>query len=227
MNIRSFIFGASGFAKEVEWLIYEANKHNKNLYQLESFVVSDADLYNYENYLWHDLNVISETMFMNICETSIEQIACFIAIGSSKVREKIAHKISNLERVFFPNLIAPDVAWDSRSDYVKMGKGNIICSGTRITTDIVFGDFIHVNLNCTVGHESKIEDFVTMAPGVHISGLVNLGRHVYIGTGAVVLQQINIIDHTVVGAAAMICKSINESGTYVGVPAKMIVKRGD
>ena len=46
------------------------------------------------------------------------------------------------------------------------------------------GRFVVLNLDLTVGHESRIDDYVTISPGVHISGRVHVGEGCDLGTGA-------------------------------------------
>ena len=62
---------------------------------------------------------------------------------------------------------------------VEIGGGTIITAHTSITTNISIGRHVHVNLNCTIGHDTVIEDYVTLSPGVHLSGNVTITMSVY------------------------------------------------
>ena len=61
---------------------------------------------------------------------------------------------------------------------IKIGEGSIICAGTILTTNLVFGKFTQLNLLTTIGHDTILGDFCTTGPGVNISGNCNIGNNV-------------------------------------------------
>ena len=114
------------------------------------------------------------------------------------------------------------------SRWVQIGEGTVICAGNILTTNIILGQQVQINLDCTIGHDVVMGDYTTLAPGVHVSGWVHFGKRVYVGTGAVMINGIEdtplyIGDDVVIGAGACVTKSI-ESGTWGGVPAKPLRK---
>jgi serine acetyltransferase len=101
----------------------------------------------------------------------------------------------------------------------------VICAGCILTTNITIGNHVQINLDCTIGHDAVLEDFVTLAPGVHISGCVKIEEGAYIGTGASIIngtrdEFIVIGRDAVVGAQACVTRSVGAGVTVVGVPAK-------
>jgi sugar O-acyltransferase (sialic acid O-acetyltransferase NeuD family) len=214
--VRTFIFGASGFAKEVEWMIYEINKKGKEKIHLENFVVGDNDYIIGKKV--NGIEVISESIYFSKYHR-IEKHNCYIAVGSPVIRKKIADKISS-ENTLFPNLIHSSVIYDDR--YTNFGKGIIICPGVNITTNVLIQDFAQINQDVTIGHDTIIQKFTTISPGANISGNVNLNCSTFIGAGVTILENISIIDNAIIGAGSLVTKSIFENGTYVGIPAKKI-----
>jgi acetyltransferase EpsM len=69
------------------------------------------------------------------------------------------------------------------------------------------------------------EDFVTLAPGVHISGNVTLSQGCNVGTGANILEKINVGSWSTVGAGSTIVRDVPSNTTVVGVPGRVIKKR--
>jgi acetyltransferase-like isoleucine patch superfamily enzyme len=61
-----------------------------------------------------------------------------------------------------------------------------------------------------------------MMPGSVISGDVNIGNNVYLGTNASIREKLSIYSLSVIGMNSCVIKHIEESGVYVGVPAKKI-----
>src|SRR5699024_159194 len=53
---------------------------------------------------------------------------------------------------------------------VELGPGVIIAAGARLTTHLTLGRHVHVNLNCTVGHDTIIHDYATLFGGVVVGG---------------------------------------------------------
>ena len=110
------------------------------------------------------------------------------------------------------------------SNRVNIGEGCIICAGNIITVDITIGNHVILNLDCTVGHDAKIYDYVTINPSVNVSGNTVVGECCEIGTGTKIIQGKKIMNNIIVGAGATVVKDLVEIGTYVGCPAKRIIK---
>ncbi len=79
-----------------------------------------------------------------------------------------------------------------------------------------------INLDCTLGHDDVIEDFVTIYPSVNVSGNVIVGECCELGTGMQIIQGKTMVPKTIIGAGAVVTKDCTECGTYVGSPAKKI-----
>lgn len=134
------------------------------------------------------------------------------------MRKIIIGKIKE-SNVRFATLIDSSVLISKR---VEIGEGSIICAGTIITVDIKIGNHVIINLDCTIGHDDIIEDFVTIYPSVKVSGNVLIGTCSELGTGMLIIQGKKVAPDTIIGAGAVVVKDCLESGTYVGSPAKRI-----
>jgi sugar O-acyltransferase (sialic acid O-acetyltransferase NeuD family) len=107
---------------------------------------------------------------------------------------------------------------------VHLGPGSVVMAGARITTNVVAGRSLQVNVNATISHDGRIGDYVTISPGCSVSGRVELGDGVYLGTGAVVIPGVRIGANAVVGAGAVVIRDLPGDITAVGVPAKPVVR---
>lgn len=203
-----YIIGASGFGREVAWLIEELDG-----WDIAGFVDDN------EKVLGTNINgfpVVGNTEYL------IEQnknINVVIAIGSPTIRKKIYDKLSQSNMINFPNIIAKDVRISNTN---HLGIGNIICTHNVLTTNINIGNFNHINLSCTVGHDVIIDDFSTIYPGVNISGNTRVKSYVEVGTGTKIIQGKTINENVIIGAGSVVVKDLKDSGTYVGIPAKKI-----
>lgn len=108
------------------------------------------------------------------------------------------------------------------SKRVTIGEGAIICAGTIATVDISIGKHVITNLDCTLGHDDVIEDYVTIYQSVNLPGNVIVGECCELGIGTQVIQGKKFVKNTIVGAGAVVIRDINESGTYVGCPIRKV-----
>ncbi len=96
-----------------------------------------------------------------------------------------------------------------------------------MTVNIEIGDFCIINLDCTIGHDAVLKDFVTLYPSANISGNVLIKENSEKGTGTHIIQGKTIGRNCVIGAGTVVIKDISGGCTAVGNPARIVSKRGD
>lgn len=138
-----------------------------------------------------------------------------IAIGNNFVRRQIAEKLP----VKWHTLIHP-TAHVSR--FAQIGEGSVIMANASVNACAVVGKHCIVNTGAIVEHENKIRDYAHLSPNAALSGAVIIGECTHVGIGAIVRNNISITEDCVIGAGAVVVKDIMKSGTYVGVPAKVL-----
>jgi sugar O-acyltransferase (sialic acid O-acetyltransferase NeuD family) len=205
------IIGAGGFGREVKSLIDQINQRNF-LYEFIGFYDDAFE----KGALINNYPILGDIDSLN---SVTENLAIVIAIGNPKVKKAILSRLVN-QAIFFPTLIHPSAIVSS--DNVRIGRGCIICANTIITTNIDIGNFVILNLMCTIGHDSVINDYCALMPCVNISGDVIVEESVYFGTGAKVINQLKIGQNSIIGAGAVVLKNIPNNCTAVGFPAKPI-----
>ena len=141
----------------------------------------------------------------------------FVAIGNPEIRKGLQRRLLNrgIEAV---TLIHPDAVIAS---HVSIGTGTAVMAGAIINPGSKIGAGCIVNTGATVDHDNDIGDFVHVSVGAHLAGSVTVGDCTWIGAGAVVSNNINICGGCMIGAGAVVIRDIKESGTYVGVPARL------
>jgi len=206
------IFGASGFGREVAWAVERINAVTPT-WNLLGFMDDDDIIQGSEI---NGYKVLGKTG--DIKEYPDAYFVC--AVGASRVREKIINNMKSINpAVKFGTVIDPSV---EMSDLVTIGEGSIICAHTIITVNISIGNHVIINLDCTIGHDAILQDFVTLYPSVNVSGNTNIGHAVELGTGMQIIQGKTVGDYSIVGAGAVVVKDIPEKCTAVGSPAKPI-----
>ena|ERR1035437_2324310 len=134
-------------------------------------------------------------------------------------------------------------------DNVRIDDFCVLAAGQE---GIEIGSNVHVAVYCSlIGRARiKIEDFAGLSSRVSVysssddySGValtnptvppeftnvchaeVNIGRHVIIGAGSIVLPGVTLEDGVAVGALSLVKKDCRAFGIYMGVPAKRIGER--
>lgn len=103
----------------------------------------------------------------------------------------------------------------------KFGRNIIICPGSVITTDVVISDGALINLNCTVGHDAVLDKYVTLSPGVNVSGNVRIGTRSYLGTNSSVRERVQIGSDCFLGMGAVLIKDMPAGEVWTGIPARL------
>lgn len=206
------IFGTGGFGREVAWAVERCNKVAPT-WNLLGFMDDDEHVQGTE--------INGYRVLGRSTDVGKYPDACFVcAVGASRTREIIVNKLKTVNPgIKFGTVIDPSV---EMSDLVSVGEGSIICAHTIITVNIQIGAHVIVNLDCTIGHDTVLEDYVTLYPSVNVSGLTQIGRGVELGTGTQVIQDKHVGDYSIVGAGSVVVRDIPEKCTAVGIPAKPV-----
>ena len=210
------ILGAGGFAREVRWLLGEL--HGGARYRFAGYAVSDlARLGPHDS----QAEVVGDFDWLATHRDRFSALA--FGIGNPGAKDRIARQLDALlPDVEWPSLIHASVRIDHES--ATIGRGVVLCAGVLATVSITLNDFVMVNLGCTLGHEASLGRCGVLNPTVNISGGVDLGERVLVGTGAQVLQYVNIGDDATIGAGAVVTKDVPAGVTVIGIPAKPVVQ---
>ena len=207
------IYGAGGFSREIACLIHLINR-NSQAWNLIGFFDDNPELKGKKNEYGE---VLGGRDVLNLYE---KDLAVVIAIGNPQIVKKIVGGIQN-EKVYYPNIIAPDVILMDDENFA-IGQGNIICSKCLMSCNVSIGHFNIFNVGTTIGHDVKIGNYNSMMPSVNISGEVVIGDENFFGVASVVLQQKKIGCNTVIGGNSLIIKNTKDGRTYMGNPASAL-----
>lgn len=209
------IFGAGGFGREVACLINAINKVEKK-WNLIGFFDDDTSKKDTDNQYGKVIGGMAE---LNAYPTDL---AIVMTIGVPAVVKKVVSLITN-ERVYFPNIISPDIIYLDEPSF-KIGQGNLIMFQSLISYDISIGDFNLFNCGVSLGHETTMGSYNSMMSYTKISGEVSIGDANYFGVSSVVLQRRKIGDDTTIGTNSVIMRDTRNGSTYLGNPAAELLK---
>jgi UDP-perosamine 4-acetyltransferase len=142
----------------------------------------------------------------------------FVALGDNQRRHALFDRAVSMG--FEPvNIVSRHAMISHR---VQLGKGICIMAGAAINVNTVVNDNCIINTCCSIDHDCKIGKSSHIAPGVALSGTVNIGSGVHLGTGSAVIDRISIGDWSYIGAGAVVVRDLPPSVMAYGVPAKII-----
>ncbi|MFB6356772.1 MAG: serine O-acetyltransferase [bacterium] len=101
--------------------------------------------------------------------------------------------------------------------------------------DIAPGFFIDHGMGVVIGETSVIKENVTLFQGVTLGGTgktrkkrhPTLEANVVVGTGAKVLGNITIGEGSRIGAGSVVVQSVPANSTVVGIPGRVVKKKGE
>jgi len=205
---RLYIFGAGGFGREVAWLAEQAWGE-----RVELRLVVD-----HSRYLTAPVNGIPVSLLSELPPRDDARFV--VALGDpSQRRSAVAALIAAGHRP--ATLVHPRV---EASRFVELGAGTVVCARSTITCNVSTGEHVQINLACTIGHDVILGDYATLSPGVNVSGCVRVGRDVFIGTNACIIngkpdRPLSIGDGAVIAAGACVTRDVPANSLVAGVPA--------
>lgn len=146
----------------------------------------------------------------------LEVLFCYPGL-QALVFHRVAHKLQQMKIPFVPRLI---------SQISRFLTGIEIHPGAKIGK----GVFIDHGMGVVIGETAIVGDNALIYQGVTLGGTgkqtgkrhPTLGNNVVVGAGAKVLGNIQIGDHVRIGAGSVVLRDVPSHTTVVGVPGRVI-----
>lgn len=139
-----------------------------------------------------------------------------VAVADPKGREQVVAVLREKQATFHSLYMM------HRSPSSDIGGGCIWCPGSAVSASAHVGEFVHVNLNSTVGHDVVLGDYCTLSCHVDLMGHVEVGNRVFFGSGARVLPGVRVGDDCVIGAGAIVMADVRAGSTVYAMPARTL-----
>ena len=203
------LYGASGFGKEVAYIIERINDV-KPTYKLLGFL-DDGNQY-------HEGVEINGYPWLGKGDWILahkDTCVCTCTIGFPATKAKIQTRLTT-EGVQFETIIAPDARLSS---LCTIGAGSVVYGYTSISVNCTIGEGVLLNGRVSVGHDVVIGDHTTIMVGTGISGGCTIGREVNIGGHVFIIPGKKIGDGATVAAGSVVFTNVKAGTTVLGNPA--------
>jgi len=208
--IQVVIVGAGGCGRDFLWTIRDCNKRRKR-YEILGFIDEDNSL---KGKKIDNVAVLGGIEWFS--KNKLKKISCVIAIAESSERKEMLKKLKKFN-LDYPNIIHPSVICSNQN----FGQGIIIQAGCILASNVKIHNHVQININSTIGHDSVIEDFVTITPGVHISGENQIKEGCMLGTGSVTIPEITIGENSIIAAGTVLIENVPANSLFAGVPGRL------
>lgn len=142
-----------------------------------------------------------------------------MAIGDNWSRRKICLSlIAKFPKVTFPVVKHPSAVIAATAE---IGRGVAILAGSHVGPGSRIGDFCIINTGSSVDHDCTMHNFSSVAPGVFMGGLVQIGECSAIGVGASISDRISVGKHVVIGTGSAVVRDIPDLVVAYGNPARV------
>ena len=206
------IIGAGELGLQIMELIKESTE-KFNLVGFYDDYCTKGDMFSQGHLILGDLNDVQNDFDQGV----FEQL--FIAIGYKHLQEKKAIFERFSTNIPFA-IIIHQASIVHKS--VKIGQGVAVYPGCIIDKNVIIRDNVLLNLGVVLSHDSEFHSHSFFAPRVVVSGFVVIDELCFIGTGAVINDNLKIESNVTIGAGSVVIRSLKKNKTYVGNPAKEI-----
>lgn len=202
------IAGAGGFGREALLIAKTLNKL-EHRWNIKGFINDIPDAL--------DGVKCSHSIIGTIKDWEPSENEVFVMGLSSPVgKEKVAG-ILKAKGAQFVTLIHP---YAIVGEYVTMGEGCVISGRSSIGSGAVLGDFVNL-AGSMVGQDALIGDFSTVTGYANITN-AQLGKRVFVGSHAVILNKRKVGDDANVCAGSIVFNNVKPGKKVFGNPAKII-----
>jgi sugar O-acyltransferase (sialic acid O-acetyltransferase NeuD family) len=206
------IIGAGGHGREMLDIVDAMNAVEPR-WNFLGFLVDDLDDLTAERVAARGAVVLGPSS-----EMASLRCAYVVGVGSPSVRERL--DVAAEEAGGSPVELRHPTAIVGAAN--RIGVGCVFGAGSVVTTNVVLGRSVHVNVGASVSHDGRLGDYTILAPGARFAGTVTTGRGVDVGVGAVVKPGVTIGDGAVVGAGAAVVSDVQDGAVVAGVPARRL-----
>ncbi len=207
---RLFIIGAGNFGREMESWLELIPEQDRDWYiagYLDSIQVK-GKLTCPSNY-----DILGNEKSFPLTKNDL----VVIATCEPSVKEKIYFDLK--DKTTFFTYISPQAVIGK---FNQIGEGSIICPNCVITTNVIIGLCVTINIGAQIGHDSIIGDFSSLMPNVDIAGKCKLGERVYMGTNSTIVPGKKIVRDVKISAGSIVIKNIRNESVVFGNPAMKI-----
>ncbi len=204
------VYGAGGLGREVLELARRIDKNEKRWDEMvfiidgkpETESLNGARVLSYE---------AAKAEFGDSLEVSV-------GVGEPATRRKLFEKLES-DGIKLATLIDPVCVMPEST---AVGRGSTIQYGCFFSPNITIGDYVYIQPQTNIGHDSVIKNGVILSATSNLGGNVTVGEYTYVGLVSAIKHGITIGDWCIVGMYSAVTKDVPDETVVVGAPARVL-----
>ena len=104
----------------------------------------------------------------------------------------------------------------------EIGAGSFLGPMAVVHSRTTIGRTVCIYTASTIDHDSRVEDHVFIAPGVHTAGQVTIESGAYLGPGSIIGSGCRVGRDSIIGAGAVVLSDIPPRSVAFGTPAVVV-----
>jgi len=205
------LLGAGGFARETAEVV-RALEGVRPAWQLLGFCDDDPQLHG------RRLEGISVLGGMDLAAEHPDAAlaVCTGSPGNYFSRARIVARLG-LPAQRYATLVHP-AASVARS--AALGPGTVVLAGAVLTAAVTLGAHVAVMPQVVLTHDTRVDDYATLAGGVQLAGGAQVAEGAYLGAGALVREGRRIGRGSLVGMGSLVTRDVPDLQVWYGRPAR-------
>ncbi len=102
----------------------------------------------------------------------------------------------------------------------EVGPGSVLLAHVDLTADVVVGRHVAMMPQVVLPHDTRIDDFATLASGVRVGGGCQIAEGAYVGSSACLLQGTEVGPWAMVGMGSVVTRDVPAARLWHGAPAR-------
>lgn len=107
----------------------------------------------------------------------------------------------------------------------NIGAGTLVAHHAHVGPMATVGSGCIINTGAIIEHECTVGEYTHVSVNATVAGRCRIGSRCFLGANATVIDGVSVSDSVTLGAAACAHRDLVESGTYVGVPARLLARK--
>jgi sugar O-acyltransferase (sialic acid O-acetyltransferase NeuD family) len=101
----------------------------------------------------------------------------------------------------------------------RVGAGSVLLAHVDLTTDATVGRHVVVMPQVVLPHDTRVDDFATIASGVRAGGSCHIGEAAYVGAGTCLRESLTVGPRALVGMGSVVTRDVPAERLWFGSPA--------
>lgn len=138
------------------------------------------------------------------------------AIGIPAIKRKCSELLASRGAVFAKLVHRTAVVGDN----VELADGVVLCPFTVVSANNRLGRGVAINLHSSVDHDACVDDWSQVNCHCDLTGAVQVGKEVFIGSSVAIIPGVKIGDGAYLGAGSVVLRDVPAGAKVFGVPAR-------